>query len=245
MEGFHMGNTDLVKVEDFAVVAADGKATMDIIRQNVGPHGFDLFDLDRVKIPGAGGSAWELPGLTEESVVAKSFDAIIIHFREARKYYSKSFEDSGGNTPPDCFSDDGFTGHGNPGGDCGACALAKFGTAPNGGKGMACKQVRMLFCLRAGDVIPLILTLPPTSLGACRKFFLRLGSHRVPYWGVVARIGLLAKASGSGIKYSEATFSVAAQLSAEQIAAVEKVRTSLLPALEKVEAKAEDFGKTE
>jgi hypothetical protein len=224
----------VVKIEDYPVVSSKPQETMQVIKDNSGAHGFSAFDLDRVKIPAGGGQAFEIPGLGEEPDVAKSFDAIIIHFRDARRYFAKSFDETGGGAPPDCFSDDGFMGVGTPGGACEKCPNATFGTDPKGGRGQACKQIRMLFCMRPGGVIPVVLSLPPTSLSGCRKYFLRLGSQRTPFWAVVTRIGLAKQKGGTGIEYSAATFSMAAKLTTEQAEGVRKVRESLLPALDGV-----------
>ena len=94
--------------------------------------GMDV-SFDRVTIPAAGGTTFELPGeLPGETDAAKEFTGVILYHHPLFAYYRERF--TGGNNAPDCGSYDGVTGVGNPGGVCAQCPLNQFGSGENGGK---------------------------------------------------------------------------------------------------------------
>ncbi len=238
-------STAVVKYEEFALSRLDAAQAAEIVTQNVGPHGFDQFDLERIKIPGGGGLAWELPTLDGEPDVAKVFEGIIIGFMDCRRYWEASFDETGGGVPPDCYSDDGFTGFGNPGGKCEQCPLAKFGSAvkPDGapGKGQRCGQIRLIFVLRRDELIPTVLSLAPTSLKNAKSYFLKLAARLTPYYGVITRFSLEADQSSDGHKYSKCRMAMALKLNEDQTAQVKSMQIKLEPNLKKVRAMDEDF----
>ena len=85
-------------------------------------NGMDV-SFDRVTIPAAGGTTFELPGeLPGETDAAKEFTGVILYHHPLFAYYRERF--NGGNNAPDCGSYDGVTGAGNPGGI--AYSQAKF-----------------------------------------------------------------------------------------------------------------------
>ena len=95
----------------------------------------------------------------------------------------------------------GETGYGMPGGDCFTCPLNQWGSADGSG-GKACKEKRMLFILRATDLLPIVIQAPSTSLQPIKKYLLRLASQGLPYWSVMTSLALEKAQSGSGIAYS-------------------------------------------
>jgi len=201
---------------DIATIAAE-------LGEDAGTLGQTLFT--RVKMPSGGSPAFEIenPDDPSDPEVAKTITGVIVAHQAVNVYWSKPMEETGGGTSPDCSSPDGVTGHGDRGvnevtgevddaqlpHDCASCWLNEFGSAADGGK--ACKNVRNLYVLRAGDLLPLLLPLPPTSLKAWRTFAVKSLMARGRHWtGVVTRIGLEAAQSASGIKYSRATFALEA-----------------------------------
>jgi hypothetical protein len=90
-------------------------------------------------------------------------------------------------------------GSGNPGGGCAACPMNQFGSAING-HGKACKEVRLFFLLRKGEVLPDVVQIPPGSLKNVRKY---LTSLPVPFWSVVTKLTLEKKTNVDGITYSQ------------------------------------------
>jgi hypothetical protein len=121
-------------------------------------NGLDL-SFERIKIPSAGSTVFEVPG-EEEPETVKEFSAVILYHHPLFAYYKSKYTE--GNNPPDCGSFDGVCGAGDPGGDCKHCPMNQFGTGENGSK--ACKNRRRIYVLREGEIFPLLLSLPTGSL---------------------------------------------------------------------------------
>lgn len=198
---------------DLYPVLAETNDLAEIMEANVG-ESMTEFDLDRVKIPSGGGTTWEVPTLEGEESV-KKLEGIIVHWKAARAYWAEDFEASAGGTPPDCASRDGIHGSGtfgegsehNPSGLCDTCPMSKFGSAENE-IGQACKQMRQLFLARENEMLPLVVTLPPTSIKPVRQYFLRLAGKKVPYYGVISGLELAKATNRSGIQYAQVKPSV-------------------------------------
>ena len=166
--------------------------------------GMDV-SFDRVTIPAAGGTAFELPGeLPGETEAAKEFSGVILYHHPLFTYYRERF--TGGNSAPDCGSYDGVTGVGNPGGVCAQCPLNQFGSGENGGK--ACKNKRRIFILREGEIIPLVLTLPTGSMKEFGIYIKRLLGKGRKSCSVLTRFSLKKAVNAGGIAYSQAQFAV-------------------------------------
>ena len=226
--------------QEFALLKVNPAEIIEIIRENPGGDGLTARDLDRVKIPSGGGAAWELPSL-EGGEVAKEFVGVVLLHKNARVFWKQGMEETGGNTPPDCASDDGEHGVGDPGGDCIKCPFAQFGSDIRGGKGQACKQLKQVFVIRPSNIIPLMLSLPPTSLGEAKKYFLRLANVGRHYSSVLTKFSLSKEKNGDGIEYSKVVMSKVADLSGEQTAAFRSIAQTMKPWLEKVKATEEDY----
>ena len=94
--------------------------------------GMDV-SFDRVTIPAAGGTAFELPGeLPGETEAAKEFSGVILYHHPLFTYYRERF--TGGNSAPDCGSYDGVTGVGDPGGGRHGVRTARRASGRNRGR---------------------------------------------------------------------------------------------------------------
>ena len=119
------------------------------------------FSIDRVKLPAGGGTAFEVPAEDgEDTEMVKDITGVILYNHPAFAYYASAF--AGGHAAPDCSSIDGVTGVGTPGGDCRTCPYNKFGSGD--GQSKLCKNKRMLYILREGELFPVALSLPTGSL---------------------------------------------------------------------------------
>lgn len=195
----------------FNTEIADIREAMNV---NVGDGGLNATDLERIKIPAGGGTAWTIQGLDGEEML-KELSGIIIAWRDTRAYWSVPMEESDGNMPPDCYSLDARTGEGDPGGNCHKCPNAEFGSGSKG-EGQACKLVRQLFLVREDNLLPEIVHLPPSSLKPARQYFLRLASKGVPCYSVITKIGLEKTKNGQGIVYAKAALTSGGRLTPEQ-----------------------------
>lgn len=203
------------------VGAGEGGSIAEVIEDNFGDEGFSVSDLDRVKIPAGGGLTWEVP----DEEPTRSIAGIIIHKQATRSFWFKKRGENGEDDgPPDCYSVDAKVGvgsfgpgsEGNPSGACGDCPMNVFGSSTSGsGAGKACKEQMQVFVLQPDAVLPLQLSLPPTSLRGFRRFMTRLASKGKSYYSVVTGFGLEVTKSG-GQTYSTVVPSKIADLSREE-----------------------------
>lgn len=222
--------TALATLDGYAMLEVAPHELKEIVEANVGPAGFSVSDLDRIVMPSGGQPFWSVPDLSGEPSAEKAIEGVIIEWQDRRAYWARSLDESGGGSPPDCSSDDGITGVGDPGGACEACPLSKFGSGPDG-VGQACKQMRMLYMLREDQILPVVITAPPTSLAPVRQYMLRLTSRRVPYYGVLTSLELEQTTNQGGIKYSKIKPVLVDRLDASVAEKVKSMRDSLRPYL--------------
>jgi len=193
--------TAVATITEYAILSSDegGARLADIMSINMGGADttFTQFDLDRIGMPSGDMARFAVPTLDEPDYLA-SFEGVIIAQRQNRSYWSDPQPRKG--AQPDCFSDDGITGHGNPGGACMECPLAVWGSDPKGG-GQACKLTNPLFIVRPDDILPVMLNVPPSSLKPLQQYRLNLTKRRKEIDSVVTRFELEKATSQSGIDF--------------------------------------------
>jgi hypothetical protein len=201
----------------FAITNADtSNDAVEALKENLGGDRLSEFDLDQVKVPSGGSTVWEVPGISGTEA-AKEITGVIVHMGKRRAYWSNP--DPSGESP-DCSSKDGLTGRGDPGGSCETCPMNEWGSSTKeGSRGKACNERLMLFVVRKDDPLPLVISCPPSSLGALKKFRTRL---RVPYWKAITSLTLVRKTNDGGQPYSEIVPALAGVLDDEAAAAVKK-----------------------
>jgi len=173
--------------------------------------------LDRIKIPAGGSTAFEIPtGDSDEPEMAKEITGVILYNHPAYAFYTDKY--TGGSNPPDCSSFDGIHGTGTPGGNCKSCPYNKFGSGD--GKSKACKNRRILYILREGELFPVILNLPVGSSGAYKSYVKHLLTQRSSLSRVVTTISLKKAMSESNIAYSQAAFKFVRSLTDDEVNAL-------------------------
>lgn len=178
---------------------------------------------DRIKIPAGGGLAYEVPSDNPDNPdMAKEFNAVILYHHPVHAYYKEKY--TGGNTPPDCSSNDGQTGLEMETGEvknCSECEFNKFGSGESGGK--ACKQRRRLYILRPDEALPVILSIPTCSLSDFSKYITRLLSRGNRSNSVVTKFSLKKAQNAGGISFSQAVLAVDRKLTPEEAVIVENL----------------------
>lgn len=178
---------------------------------------------DRIKIPAGGGLAYEVPSDNPDSPdMVKEFSAVILYHPPVHVHYKEKY--TGGNTPPDCASINGHTGIEAETGEVKACAECpnnKFGSGENGAK--ACKQKRRIYILRAGEALPIILSLPTGSLADFSKYITRLLSKGSKSNAVVTKFSLKKAQNAGGISYSQAVLSIERNLTPEESKIIDRL----------------------
>jgi len=216
-----------------------------------GATSFELFE--RITIPAGGGTHFDIPG-PSGSTAEPSLQGVVIHSNPRRAYWPGN-EPAQGN-PPDCSSDDGVNGIGDPGGLCKQCPLNKFGSATNGGKGKACKETLQLFVLRSGEALPVVLNLPPSSLRPWSQYVARLVREKRSARGTITEFTLDAVKNSLGIIYSQIKCTALDTLPDDSITAIRQAGTAVapiatargmiddIPALEPAQAPVDDLPQT-
>jgi hypothetical protein len=175
----------------------------------------------RVKIPSGGGLAFEVPGDDPENPnTEKEIVGVIVDHHPVNAYWADKY--AGGNNPPDCSSMDAKFGVDQDGNrkPCNSCPMNEWGTAEDG-RGKACKNMHRVYILREGEMLPLLLTLPPTSLKNISDYLgLRIVSKGLRSYGVVSKVSLKKAQNAGGINYSQAVFALAGKLAPAQVSAM-------------------------
>lgn len=221
--------------ENFALAVQDSQELREIMQDNFGDEAAISFD--RAKFPTAGGKQFSLPGI-EGDEYTTSIEGVIVAHHTTRAYWAKPFS---GSTPPDCYSVDGRVGIGEPGGECARCPLNQWGSDNKGGRGKACKEMRRVYLLRHDEAIPILVTLPPTSLAAYQQYANRLVRGHLSVKQVITRIGLEQQKNQDGIEFSKATMAAQGRLSPEQVQAVRDVSKVLEQFIYSVPVESDDY----
>lgn len=195
-------STELATIEASSFLALNAPSTeiQGIIADNLAGQDVGEFDLPRITVPAGGGKFWEVESPLTGTQSVESLDGIVVYQRLTRAYW-KSDETTG--SPPDCSSRDAVVGVGDPGGECRTCPLSQFGSDPKAGRGQACKQQTMWFLLREDSFLPIVLSLPPTSLRAAKQYMLALAGAGIRAPEVVTKLALESDKNPDGQAYSK------------------------------------------
>ena len=228
-------STDLVPAFDNPVLLQDPGTLQGIINDNLGLDAqLTVSDLDRIRIEQ---SSFMVPTL-EGEVPEQEVLGVVLLSKQSRAYWPS--KDATGD-PPTCFSDDGITGHGNPGGSCSACPLAQFGSAPlyvdgvaEGNNAQACKASTMVFILTEDGFLPKLLQLPPTSLRKMKSYAVALTGRLLSVRDVVTRFTIDKAKNSAGQVYPVVVPKFAARLDEETKAKVHRLAEVYMPRLQTV-----------
>jgi hypothetical protein len=200
-------------------------------------------EFPRIKFPSGGGLAFEIPG-EDEATVAVELIGVVVDQHRMNAYWSKPYD--GTKNPPDCMSLDGKVGFASPeadvpwrGGcqDCSTCPLNQFGTAVKDGQktnGKACKNMRRVAMLREGEILPILITIPPTSCKEWDAYIVGLTSKLKRPYGVVTKIKLKKATNSGGIEYSKGVFTKAGDLTPEETKHMQAYAISIKPVIRNV-----------
>ena len=112
------------------------------------------------------------------------FEAIIVFAKNANAWYQGKY-DPRDPQPPDCASSDGKVpdrGEEKQAESCKVCPRNEF---KKDGSGKDCKNMKVLFLLQPGGIIPKTLSIPPTSLKAVNNYLMNLAASGVAYHQVL------------------------------------------------------------
>ena len=184
---------------------------LDVIRENLKnqPLSLDLFDI--VKSPSGGSTVFSVPGLTGEET-EKELTGIILDYTTPRAYWDTPDPVEG--TPPVCMSQNSIVSH--DGKACFSCPYNDFGSKDGESSAKACKESVLLFLLRPGNVLPLLVRVPVTSKPRFLKYTARLAGNLVLVNSVVTKITLEKATSKAGKPYALFNFEAVSILSPQE-----------------------------
>ena len=179
------------------------------------PNGrLSMKHLARVVTP-AKGAPWTLPSLSGPVEVGKALRGVVLGTAVNRAYWSAPL--GTGQPNPDCWSADGITGVGEPGGRCTACPLSQWGSNPDS-RGQACREFRSLLVYPVIEgirrqVLPTVIRISPASIDAWDSYAVMLAANGLTPEQVVSEFSLVTAVSRSGgIEYAGVAFSMVEQL---------------------------------
>ena len=211
-------NSDLMKQEKFMLpTMIEGDFSAEELAEDA--DGLQM-SFQRVKIPAGGTLQFEMPSDDPDNPdYEKTLVGVILHNHATCAYWPAGSEYDDDTTPL-CSSVDGKVGIGTPGGACAACVMNRFGSAPDGSKGKACKNMRVLYLLRSGEYMPLQVNLPPTSIKPFKEFLNRAFMlRRRATYGSIVQIGLKRENNGTN-DYSVATFKLLQDFQGKELAQI-------------------------
>lgn len=227
--------TDLMPI----VPAADDLAA---IQQELSD--MDRIPYGRIKIAAGGVNIFQVfdPG-EEEATPVQSVEGVIMLSHKSNGLWLRAFG-SGDNKSPDCSSVDGLTGVRTDTGECVSCekcAYNQFGSASDGeGRGKACKNMRRLYVMRRGDIFPMVLTLPPTALGAYDKYRTKVMLGRKKLSNVMTKITLKSASNKDGVAYSTPIFEAVGALNGAEAEAMRQYAEAFNNSAQRVGVTADD-----
>jgi hypothetical protein len=255
--GQQEGQQALALATEFkALQLGDVDSVREIIQSNFGGGQISFSQLDRVKLPGAGNTTWEVITLEGERTT-QELVGIIVGWADKKAWWPVSF-DSGSGQPPTCRSEIYGIGIGNPtagfnakeevmlkapgitfrrepkklagGFDCDTCVHNQFGSNEKHG-GKACQDKRLIFMLDKDSLLPFVIMAPATSIKPLREYFGRLARHALPYFGAITSIKLEKDKSAGGITYSKMVPTMVEALEGDALATARAYSRMLDPML--------------
>lgn len=233
-----MAKNEVAVVENFNLMTLSGDLAEAIAEEM---DGLGTIPFDRVKIPSGGGLAFELPGEDEDNPEsATELVGVILYHHPVNAYWVEKF--AGGNEQPDCSSMDGKRGMVRDTGEIRTCANCPHNQFGSDGAGKACKNVHRVYILREGNPVPLILSLPPTSLKYMRDYIgKRILLKGMRCYEAVTKITLKKEKNAAGIAYSRAVFTFAGKLSDDQISEAAAMAESIKQTDKNVDVDDSDY----
>ena len=207
----------LAKLDSWTVMQLDPDEIKDIVSEALGTSKLKVSDLSAIHMPTGGNTQFQLQTSAGE-VNSPSYCGVIIHVKTISRKYDIPMGEEGASPIPDCWSDDGVTGHGKYAeacdGVCSRCPFSQFGSGKNGSR--ACKPHLLLFVLTPNSLLPSVVYLSSMSIKPYETYRnLLLGEGKAPS-SVITEIALRVEKNSAKLDYSVATFSRIGDLSKEE-----------------------------
>ena len=132
----------------------------------------------------------------------EQMEGVILDHQRVNAWWEKEYG-HGGKRHPDCWSLDAL----RPDTaafpiQCERCALCAKNQYGSKGRGKACKNLRRILLKLDANLLPYILTVPPTSLKEIDRYLTALTNVQIPASAAVTQFTLTAAKNEEGIAYS-------------------------------------------
>ena len=155
------------------------------------------FKFPTISTPTAGSTLFTL----QDEEVKEIYGIIVDHHR-VNTFWNSEY--SGNSDLPSCLSRDGIQSV--DGKICNDCENNKFGSAKTG-KGKACRNYRRVYIMHDSEnIIPSLITLPPTSLKTFSDYILKLATKNLKLHEVITRMYAEKVEHANKIRYSVINF---------------------------------------
>lgn len=168
----------------------------------------------------------------------------VVVFKQKPKAYFRRGSDS---KLPECSSWDGTTGMVLATGElrrCVSCPLNQWGSgtdeAGNQTRGKACKEMRRLFILLGGYHLPILVSLPPTSIRECDQYFSARLAEGKPDIAAETIIALIPQTGGK-YAYAKAKFKIGADVPPERLMELRDLRLRVKEAAQAIKIEVDDY----
>ncbi len=211
---------------------------MEVMEANM--EGIDL-RFEKVKVPSGGGLSWKVPNEDGGADSINELIGVIIDHHPINAYWAKEY--SGEKNPPDCSSLDGITGIDidlNSKKPCATCPMNQYGTALKG-KGKACKNMHRVYLVREGEIFPLLIAVPPTSLENFKQYARRLTAKMRKSSSVLTKLTLAEAKNDGGIEFSKIEFRRAGDLEKESAQKMSEFAKTMKPYLRQIAIDADEY----
>ncbi len=232
----------IIDPSDFQIIPAaeDMEAVLEELKD------IERIPYGRITIGSGGLNVFKVlePGDENASSTDEVVGVILFSHKVNVKWATKFGVKTEGPKTPECSSIDGDTGIIAATGECRECRTCpynQFGSADNG-IGKACRNMRRLYIMREGDVFPIILSLPATSLKAFDFYRTRLAVLKKTPQAVLTKITLKATTSKDDAEFSVAVFSSEGALPAAEVARVRTYAAQFEEAAKNVDIDGVDDG---
>ena len=232
-----------VDVSKFMIQSVDMTTTSDEIAEEL--DGLGTIPFDRVKWPTGGNTTFEVPDEEDDSqyVTTDKITGVIAYHHPMNSRWAGNY--NGSNEPPVCYAMDGKTGLNTESGEVINCSTCPYNQFESNGStsGKACKNIHRLYIIQDNNPIPLVIALPPTSLGSFRNYLgkkLLIRGKKAAQ--VVTEITLKKENSKNNMPFAKAVFKKVGDLSPDRVESTKSL-SALIKSISKTEVKAtsEDY----
>lgn len=196
-----------------------------------------------VTIAGGGAGVFKVlePGADEATNGVQAIEGVIVASHPVNVRWGHEYGTRQPGERPACRSMDGVTGTLLDTGEVFSCANCRFNRFGADGQRKACGNKRQLYIMREGDLLPMLFSLPPSSLTAFDRYRVQASlTLRTPMSALITRITLKNKTSANGSEYSGPVFTAVGRLPAEDGKRMEAFARQIMDAMQRAGISADE-----